>query len=69
MNIIINGEEEQVTKDLTVSQLLTVRGVEKPEMVAVELNSRMVKRSDFENTRIRENDQVEFLYFFGGGTA
>lgn len=69
MEIIINGEAEQVEDGLTVSQLLAVKGVEKPEMVAVELNSKMLKRSDFETTQIGPDDRVEFLYFMGGGAV
>lgn len=69
MNIIINGEAERVAEVLTISQLLSFKGVEKPEMVAVELNSQILKRADFETTRIQENDRIEFLYFMGGGAA
>jgi sulfur carrier protein len=69
MDVTINGEQEQVADDLTISQLLEARGVERPEMVAVELNSTIVKRSDYGTVKIRPDDRIEFLYFMGGGTA
>jgi sulfur carrier protein len=38
-----------------------------PDMVSVELNGKILKRSDFETTALNEGDKVEFLYFMGGG--
>jgi len=36
-------------------------------MVSVELNSEILNRVDFETTQLKENDQIEFLFFMGGG--
>lgn len=69
MDVIINGEPEQVADGLTITQLLAVKGVAKPETVAVELNHNMLKRSDYDTLKIRPDDRIEFLYFMGGGTA
>ena len=69
MDVIINGEPEQVADELTITQLLAVKGVEKPGTVAVELNNNMLKRSDYDTIKIRPDDRIEFLYFMGGGTA
>jgi len=38
-----------------------------PDMVSVELNGQILKRSDFENTVLKDGDKAEFLYFMGGG--
>ena len=67
MQLIINGKEEKVPDALTVTDLLEIRSIETPEMVSVELNSEILNRVDFENTQLKENDQLEFLYFMGGG--
>jgi len=40
-----------------------------PEMVSVELNGQILKRGDFETTTLKNDDQVEFLYYMGGGSA
>lgn len=69
MDVTINGEQEQVADDLTISQLLAAKGVEKPETVAVELNNKILKRSDYDTLKIRPDDRIEFIYFMGGGTA
>ena len=68
MNIQINGEKEALSADeLTVSQLLTLKEVKMPDMVSVELNGDIVDRDAFDTTPVSEGDEVEFLYFMGGG--
>ncbi len=67
MQLIINGKEESVPDVVNVSDLLKIRGIETPEMVSVELNNEILNRVDFESTQLKENDQLEFLFFMGGG--
>jgi sulfur carrier protein len=67
MKLIINGNQEEVAGELTIQELLVVMDVEAPDMVTVELNGKILKRSDFPAVRIKENDTIEFLYFMGGG--
>lgn len=67
MKLNVNGEEINYEDSLTVSELLVDRDVKMPEMVSVELNGKILKRSGFENTRLKDKDCVEFLYFMGGG--
>ena len=67
MQLIVNGKEELVPDVLTVIDLLKIRGVDTPEMVSVELNSEILSRVDFEKTYLQEKDQIEVLYFMGGG--
>ena len=67
MQLIINGKEETVPDVLNVTDLLKIRGIETPEMVSVELNDEILSRVDFEKTYLKEKDQVEVLYFMGGG--
>jgi sulfur carrier protein len=67
MQLIVNGKEELVPDVLTVIDLLKIRGVDTPEMVSVELNSEILSRVDFKKTYLKEKDQVEVLYFMGGG--
>lgn len=68
MTLTINGRAEAVPGDeLSVVELLEARNVEAPDMVSVQLNGTVLGRSAFETTRVREGDEVEFLYFMGGG--
>lgn len=69
MNIKINGETATIDSDsLSVTELLKVRHIEMPEMVSVELNGSILDRDKFDSTQVKENDEIEFLYFMGGGS-
>ena len=67
MKLIVNGKETEFNTELTVSKLLVEQNVKMPDMVSVELNDQILKRSDFEDTVLKNSDKVEFLYFMGGG--
>lgn len=67
MLIKIAGEEKEVRDEITVSELIVEEKVENAEYVTVSLNDEFLKRADFETTKLKENDSVEFIYFMGGG--
>jgi len=67
MKLIVNGNEADVRDALTVSELLVDQDVKMPDMVSVEVNGRILKRSEFDTTALTDSDKVEFLYFMGGG--
>ena len=67
MKLIANGEQIKCADRTTVSELLVEQNVKMPEMVSVEVNGQILKRSDFDSTVLAEGDKVEFLYFMGGG--
>jgi len=68
MKIMVNGEGKQLEKEVNILDLLAILHVKMPEMVSVELNGEIVDRDDFSKTMIQENDEIEFLYFMGGGS-
>ena len=67
MNIVVNGEQIDCGDSMTVSELLVEQKVKMPDMVSVELNGQIVRRTEFEQTVLKNDDKVEFLYFMGGG--
>ncbi|MFQ5951945.1 MAG: sulfur carrier protein ThiS [Candidatus Omnitrophota bacterium] len=68
MRIIVNGEEKMIEKEpILVSELLEICEVEQPDMVSVQLNGEFVKKENFQITELKNEDEVEFLYFMGGG--
>jgi len=69
MNLVVNGKKIDTADGLTVSKLLVEENVKMPEMVSVELNRKILKRSEFETTQLNNDDQVEFLYYMGGGSV
>lgn len=67
MNLLVNGKNTDITDALTVSELLIKEDVKMTQMVSVELNGQILKRSEFETTKLKDDDKVEFLYYMGGG--
>ena len=53
---------------LTLLELLKKAQVEKPEMVSVQLNGEFVGKESFAATLLKEGDEVDFVYFMGGGS-
>jgi sulfur carrier protein len=68
MQVSINGEQRQIDNEaLTISILLELEKVESPEMVSVQVNGDIVDRKHYPQTKISAGDEVDFLYFMGGG--
>jgi len=36
-------------------------------MVSIQLNGQFVNREDFDSTKVSDGDELDFLYFMGGG--
>lgn len=69
MQVTINGAIENISEtQLSIARLLEIREVESPEMVSVQLNGTIVDRANYGETTVADNDEVDFLYFMGGGS-
>ncbi len=66
MKLTLNSKESDFEDGLTVSELLVEQQVKTPEMVSIELNGQILKRSKFD-TVLKDGDNVEFLFFAAGG--
>lgn len=70
MKIKLNGKERLIDdQDLSITGLLKIANVENPQMVSVQLNGEFVDRPKFDKIRLKEGDQLDFLYFMGGGSS
>lgn len=67
MKIIVNGEEHTYNAPLTVTTLLHTLNL-RTEQVAVEVNLKILDRSNFPTWILQEGDKVEILSFIGGGS-
>ena len=67
MKITVAGVTKEVADGLTVAQLIEQEKVETPQYVTVTINDDFVASEDKESTVLKEGDNVEFLYFMGGG--
>ena len=69
MNLKINGKDYSTESEtITVTELLEEKKVSTPDMVSVQLNGSFVKRNNFSATVLNNNDEVDFVYFMGGGS-
>jgi sulfur carrier protein len=66
--IIVNGEPQEVTLPLNLSELIKANNVFQPEMVTVQVNEEFAERDTWDSLDIKEGDKVDFLYFMGGGS-
>lgn len=68
MNVKVNGKDQSFDKDsVSVSEMLTLCDVNQPDMVSVQLNGEFVKKEDYASISVKERDEIDFLYFMGGG--
>jgi len=67
VKIEVNGESKEFTNDLTVESLIATLSLE-PARVAIELNRNVVRRSDWSQTVLHDDDRVEIVHFVGGGS-
>ncbi len=67
MKVKVNGEQLELDKPINLKELLVVAKAEQPEYVTVQLNGEFVDHQGFETTFVNDGDEVEFLYFMGGG--
>jgi len=65
MRVTINGKAEEITGG-TVLEVLKAKDVE-PQMVAVEVNSKMLEKQELGSTVIKDGDAIELLFYMGGG--
>ena len=65
--IYVNGDVQEVSLPLNVSELIQQLLVENPEMVSVQVNEEFAERDDWDSIQLKEGDKVDFLYFMGGG--
>ena len=67
--IYVNGDAQEVSLPLNVSELIKQSDVQQPDMVSVQVNEEFAEREDWEQIQLKEDDKVDFLYFMGGGAA
>lgn len=67
MKLTVAGTEKEYEEGLTVEQLIEKENVEMPLYVTVTINDDFVQAEERETRQLKDGDQVEFLYFMGGG--
>jgi thiamine biosynthesis protein ThiS len=66
LEILVNGEPRRVPAPATAADLLRHLGLD-ARTVVVELNRKIVRRPQLDDTALAEGDAVELVHFVGGG--
>ena len=67
MYITVAGNRKEVKNGLTLPELMDLEGVEMSDYVTVSVNDEFVDADKKAETVLKDGDNVEFLYFMGGG--
>ena len=66
MNVYVNGELREVSGSPSLAEL--VAHLDLPvARIAIELNREVVRRSEWGNTLLKDEDRIEIVHFVGGG--
>ena len=68
VTVTLNGKPRQVPEGLSLLDLLKQLDVQ-PSRVVVEHNREIRRRDEFEKTQVHAGDELELVYFVGGGSA
>ena len=66
ITIYLNGEKQQIDSEIKLDQLLDLFSLPK-QRVAVELNRNVVRRQEWSDTALNDQDHIEVVHFVGGG--
>jgi sulfur carrier protein len=66
LDIVVNGAPRRVPAGTTVAALVEQLGLSRNRL-ACEVNQVIVRRADYDATRLREGDTVELIQMVGGG--
>ncbi|MGN1030786.1 MAG: sulfur carrier protein ThiS [Butyricicoccaceae bacterium] len=67
MVLKIAGEKKEYTEGLTVAQLIEAEKIDNPQSVTVSVNEAFLRLAQYEEYTLKDGDEIEFLYFMGGG--
>lgn len=67
MKIILNGKEKLLDSPCSIAELIESVG-QKPQRIAVQLNSHIIKRDHYPHHTVQDGDVIEMLQFVGGGS-
>lgn len=66
MQIVLNGQPEEVAAEITVGRLLEELELNSA-VVTVTVNGAYLEKADLANRQLAAGDQVEVILFMGGG--
>jgi len=66
IEVVVNGEPKRVPEGLDVARLLAWLAID-PSRVAVELNRKIVRKTEWNTAIVGDGAEIEIVWFVGGG--
>ncbi|HEX9508694.1 MAG TPA: sulfur carrier protein ThiS [Myxococcales bacterium] len=66
LTVVVNGEKREIDSGATVRDLLEAMHIG-PGVIAVEVNSKVVRRAQHAEHRLSAEDKIEIVTLVGGG--
>ena len=66
MRVYVNGESKEVQGKLSLAELIEHLNLPAAR-IAVEVNREVVRRGEWANTMVHDEDKIEIVHFVGGG--
>ena len=66
IKIKINGKKKEMNQSSTVASVVKKLNIPLNK-VAIELNREIINKKKIKNIKIKNNDNLEIVYFIGGG--
>ena len=66
MNIILNNTINEVRDNITIDELLVLNNI-RSKYIAVEINMKIIPKSQYKEFKLYEDDKVEIITAIGGG--
>ena len=64
--IKLNGKLTRINREQSVLNLLNILKINKKK-IAVELNGKIIQRTAYKKSILKNNDSLEIVHFIGGG--
>ena len=64
----VNNILQEIELPVSIADILILNKVVQPQMVTIQLNGSFVLKEDYKTTLLKKDDEIDFLYFMGGGS-
>ena len=65
--IIVNGDRRKIEEGMSLLKLIETSRL-RPQLIAVELNRKIVSREQYDTINLSEGDEIEIVHVVGGGS-
>ena len=66
IQVFINGKKNSCWERTSLTSLLKDLNIDN-DGIAIEINCMVIPKSQYENTFVKNNDNIEIVHFIGGG--